>query len=72
MNGDDSADTRGRDSHGKHTATVVASHMPRDTRSIESSESKQMIIRKDVEYAVEYDSRPADGEADIKGIGKAH
>ena len=72
VNGDDSAHTCGIDSHGKHTATVVASHMPRDTRSIESSESKQMIIRKDVEYAVEYDSRPAGGEADIKGIGKAH
>jgi hypothetical protein len=57
------------DSYGKHTATVVASRAPRDTRSIESSESKQMIIRKDVEYAVEYDSRPADSEA---GIGNAH
>ena len=72
VNGDNSAPICGMDPHGNHTATVVASHMPRDTRSIESSESKQMIIRKDVEYAVEYDSRPADGEADIRGIGKAH
>jgi hypothetical protein len=72
VDGDNSAHIRRMDSHGEHTATVVASHMPRDTRSIESSESKQMIIRKDVEYAVEYDSRPADGEADIRGIGKAH
>jgi hypothetical protein len=71
VNGDNSAHIRGMDSHGKHTATVVASHMPRDTRSIESSESKQMIIRRDVEYAVEYDSRPADGEADNRGIGNA-
>jgi hypothetical protein len=72
VNGDNSARICGMDSYGEHTATVVASHAPRDTRSIESSESKQMIIRKDVEYAVEYDSRPADGEADIRGIGKAH
>jgi hypothetical protein len=67
VDGDNNAHISGMDSYGKHTATVVASHAP--TRSIESSESKQMIIRKDVEYAVEYDSRP---EADIEGIGKAH
>jgi hypothetical protein len=71
-NGDNSGPMYGTDSHGNHTATVVASHTPRDTRSIESSESKQMIIRKDVEYAVEYDSRPTDSEADNKGIGSAH
>jgi hypothetical protein len=68
-NGDNSGPAYGVDSYGEHTATVVASRAQRDTRSMESSESKQMIIRKDVEYAVEYDSRPADGEA---GIGNAH
>ena len=71
-NGDSSGPTYGMDSSGKYTATVVASRAARDTRSIESSESKQMIIRKDVEYAVEYDSRPAHSEADNKGIGNAH
>ena len=63
--GDNSGPIYGIDSYVKHTATVVASRTPRDTRSIESSESKQMIIRKDVEYAVEYDSRPAYSEAEI-------
>jgi hypothetical protein len=69
--GDNSGPTYGTDSNGKYTATVVASRTVRDTRSIESSESKQMIIRRDVEYAVEYDSRPADSEADNRGIGNA-
>jgi hypothetical protein len=72
MNGGSNAPIYGIDSYGKHTATVVASHTPRDARSIESSESKQMIIRKDVEYAVEYDSRPAGSEPADKGIGNAH
>jgi hypothetical protein len=68
-NGDNSGPIHGIDSYGMHTATVVASHTPRDTRSIESSESKQMIIRKDDEYTVEYESRQADSEA---GIGNAY
>jgi hypothetical protein len=70
MSGDYNGPTYGIDSYGQHTATVVASHPSRDAHSIDSSESKQMIIRKDVEYAVEYDSGPADREADNKGNGR--
>ena len=70
--GDNNAPIHEMDSYGQHTATVVASHTPRNARSLESSENRQMIIRKDVEYAVEYDPRPADSEADTRGFGKAN
>jgi hypothetical protein len=70
MNADNNGPMHGMDSYGRHRATVVSSHAPRDGRSIDSSESKQMIIRKDVEYAVEYDSRPA-GSEEYREIGKA-
>ena len=59
-NADNNDPMYGIDSSSNHNATMVASHTSRDAQSIESSESKQMIIRKDVEYTVEYDSRPAD------------
>ena len=70
VDAESNAAVNGMESYGKHRATVVSSHMPRDGRSIDSSESKQMFIRKDVEYAVEYDSRPG-GSEEYREIGKA-
>lgn len=70
----------GLDTYGNHTASVVAGggSRARDTQSVGSTESKQMIIRKDVDYSVEYDSRQTsdveryrEGDVERSGVGMA-
>ena len=72
MNGNNIGPSYGIDSYGKHTTGIVASHASRDAHrhSHDSSESKQVIITKDIHDAVEYDSSTVDKGVDSKTIGR--